>query len=293
VTVTGTTSTTSVPSTSVPSTSIPTNTAPTNPSNSYPLLAGQGIAGGPPDTLSYLAELNRYCEEFHCTGPGSIDLWSFGKDLLVGAVAAIGAGIVCAGITAATAGVGAAVCLVVAGGLIGGAVNIPASEAVDCIHDHDDCGNISIDEAVGDFEAGFVNGAIAGGLKYIKVRKLGATSGATSAIPRLGSVAEDLAAAETHLGTIVDALEWGPNRAMLDSIKQAQSSGRALSAAERSFLDHELLEAKLVSGGMAQPIAHQAVLKQVPLGSNYSPEVLRRFSEWFSQPYFDYWGLKK
>jgi len=116
---------------------------------------------------------------------------------------------------------------------------------------------------------------------------------ATNSIPRLGSVADDLTAARAHLGSIDDALEFGPNRAMLGSIDDAVAAGRPLTSAERAFLDHELLEAKLVGSGMDQAAAHAQVLQTIPVGANYSPAVLKQYSEWFSQAYFDYWGLTK
>jgi RHS repeat-associated protein len=108
-----------------------------------------------------------------------------------------------------------------------------------------------------------------------------------------GNVAKDLATARAHLGTIDDALAFGPNRAMLNSIEGAVATGRQLSAAERAFLNHELLEANYVAGGMEQSLAHVKVLQTIPVGSNYSPAVLVQFSEWFSQAYFDFWGMVK
>jgi hypothetical protein len=64
---------------------------------------------------------------------------------------------------------------------------------------------------------------------------------ATNSVTRLGSVADDLAAARSHLGSIDDALSFGPNQAMLSSIDDAVAAGRPLTSAERGFLDHELL----------------------------------------------------
>lgn len=118
-------------------------------------------------------------------------------------------------------------------------------------------------------------------------------SGGGPAIPRLGSVGDDLAAAERHLATLPDGLTHPPNRRMLEMIREADTTGRPLSEAERSFLDHELLEEKLVSQGMSQEAAHIEVLRWIPLGSNYSPEVILAYGEWFSKPYFEYWGIRK
>jgi hypothetical protein len=44
---------------------------------------------------------------------------------------------------------------------------------------------------------------------------------------------------------------------------------------------------------MSQPAVHTKVLETIPVGTNYSPEVLPQYSEWFSKPYFDYWGITK
>jgi hypothetical protein len=107
------------------------------------------------------------------------------------------------------------------------------------------------------------------------------------------SLAEDLVLAELHLASIHDALEYAHNKAMLDSIRNAQATGRSLSAAERTFLDHEILEAQLMRTGLSQEEAHQAVLKVYAPGSNYSPEVIKEFSEYFSDVYFKYWGISR
>ena len=44
---------------------------------------------------------------------------------------------------------------------------------------------------------------------------------------------------------------------------------------------------------MDQAAAHQRVLEGIPVGANFDPEVLIEHSEWFSKPYFDYWGIEK
>ncbi len=103
----------------------------------------------------------------------------------------------------------------------------------------------------------------------------------------------DLAAAERHLAMIPDALQYGPNKAMLVSIRSTNAADDALSAAQRTFLDHELLEAALVRGGLSQEEAHQAVVTVFPHGSNYSPDVIRQFSTYFSDTYFKYWGMTR
>ena len=116
---------------------------------------------------------------------------------------------------------------------------------------------------------------------------------ATNAIPRLGSLGDEVAAARAHLRSIPDALEYGPNRAMLNSIDDAIASGRPLTAAERNFLDHELLEASYVGRGMSQEAAHALTLESVPAASNYSPSVIQQFPDHFSDYYFDYWGISR
>lgn len=107
------------------------------------------------------------------------------------------------------------------------------------------------------------------------------------------SIAGDLAAAESHLATIPDALEFGPNKAMLESIRSAIDTGRSLTAAERTFLDHELLEAQLVRSGLSLEAAHAEVLNVYPPGSNFSPEVIKEFSDHFSNAYFQFWGITR
>jgi len=129
----------------------------------------------------------------------------------------------------------------------------------------------------------------AAGLSYGQPSDLVAPSG----IPRLGSVGDEVAAARAHLGTIPDALEYGPNRAMLDSIGDAVASGRPLTTAERNFLDHELLEASYVGQGMTQEAAHALTHQTVPVASNYSPAVIQQFPDHFSDYYFNYWGISR
>src|SRR4029453_6182975 len=91
--------------------------------------------------------------------------------------------------------------------------------------------------------------------------KLGGTAIKLRWGARGGAAARDLWTAERHLASIPDALEFAPNKAMLDSIRSANAAGRPLAQAERTFLDHELLEAKLVKGGQSLAEAYHAVLK--------------------------------
>jgi RHS repeat-associated protein len=115
----------------------------------------------------------------------------------------------------------------------------------------------------------------------------------TFAAEKANSVADDLAAAQSHLGSIPDALDYPPNKAMLDSIRSAGAVGESLTTAQRTFLDHELLEAQLMRAGLSQEEAHQAVLAVYPPGSNYSPEVIKEYSGYFSDTYFKYWGIDR
>lgn len=120
-----------------------------------------------------------------------------------------------------------------------------------------------------------------------------AARGANGApIPRTGDLDVDLARAIEHLETL-DGLDVPHQRAMVDGIQRNIDEGVELTPAQRSFLDHELLEAQYVAEGMDQYAAHNRVLEDIPLGANFDPEVLMEHSEWFSQPYFDYWGLTK
>ena len=111
-------------------------------------------------------------------------------------------------------------------------------------------------------------------------------------IPRTATDAEDLRIALDHLDT-VDGLDVAHQQAMVDAIQRNVDNGVELTAAQRNFLDHELLEAQYVANGMDQWDAHELVLEDIPVGANFDPEVLIEYSEWFSQPYFDYWGMTK
>lgn len=128
------------------------------------------------------------------------------------------------------------------------------------------------------------------------LRRSGAGAAATGVkgtpIPRRANPRDDLAAAIQHLDT-VDGLDVPHQQAMVDAISQNIDDGVELSPAQRAFLDHELLEAQYAANGMDQWDAHELVLEDIPLGANFDPEVLVEHSEWFSKPYFDYWGIEK
>ena len=80
---------------------------------------------------------------------------------------------------------------------------------------------------------------------------------------------------------------------MLRRIEEAVAEGIPLTPAQRTFLDHELMESYLVLGGMRVEDAHDLVQRVYPPGSNFDPDVLMEFSEYFGPGNFGYWGLGK
>lgn len=107
------------------------------------------------------------------------------------------------------------------------------------------------------------------------------------------TIAADVDAARSYLlgqfGNI-----WGVQmKAMFASVDEAAATGRTLTLAERNFLDHELLEARLVAAGMDQIAAHRRVHESIPPGSNFSPDVLAEFQDRFGPENFRYWKLTK
>ena len=110
------------------------------------------------------------------------------------------------------------------------------------------------------------------------------------AVVATNSVADDLAIAESHLGSI-DAMT-PPNRMMLERIAEAQQSGRALTSGEQNFLTHETTEAGLRAQGLGQDAAHAGALETHPLYGNYDPEVIKAFPEYFNSNWRKFWGIK-
>jgi hypothetical protein len=104
------------------------------------------------------------------------------------------------------------------------------------------------------------------------------------------NTADDLAIAESHLGSLPDGMT-PPNRMMLDRIAAAQESGRALTVGEQNFLVHETTEAGLVSQGLSQDAAHAAALETHPLFMNYDPEVIKAYPEYFNSNWRKAWDL--
>ncbi len=107
---------------------------------------------------------------------------------------------------------------------------------------------------------------------------------ASSTMTRSSAIQSDLAIAESHLlNETDDGLIYGPNAAMLSSIRTAIQDGRPLSQFERTFLDHELLESSLMSeSGMTLEDAHRLVLQVYKPGTNYSPTIMEAFPDHFN-----------
>jgi hypothetical protein len=123
-------------------------------------------------------------------------------------------------------------------------------------------------------------------------------SGRPAIVSRLAGLinrgpARDLRLAEAHLGSIKGGLTYPPNAAMLDSIRQTINTGQGLSSAQRTFLDHEILESHLVRGGIRLERAHPLVQKVYPPGSNYAPEIMKMFPEHFNDLERSYWGISR
>ena len=220
------------------------------------------------DSFHTPVDKQRAIENFH---QGVIDRQ--GAPLPIEPFVAVGAGALC-GLGVASSPFSAGGTAVVGCGVFAGVVGGAAGNAQDGRQLSD---GVIVDGLFGGLAAGTFYGAsrVATGV-FSKYR---------SVIPRLGSVAEELAVTRAHLATIDGALEFGPNRAMLSLIDDAAASGRPLTTAERNFLDHELLEASLVGPGFSQEAAHILTYETVPIASNYSPAVIRQFPHAFSNYY--------
>lgn len=112
-------------------------------------------------------------------------------------------------------------------------------------------------------------------------------------VGRHESVRADIDAARSYLLGQFGNIWGGQMHAMFASVDDAAATGRELTLADRNFLDHELLEARLVASGMDQPAAHRQVHESIPPGSNFSPAVLAEFQDRFGPENFRYWNLKK
>ena len=98
---------------------------------------------------------------------------------------------------------------------------------------------------------------------------------------------------QAYLETIDDGVSYPPQAEMLRRIESSVTEGAPLSPGQRTFLDHELVEQGLVNGGTPLGEAHDLVQRIYPPGSNFDPDVLMEFSEYFGPANFDYWGLVK
>jgi len=85
------------------------------------------------------------------------------------------------------------------------------------------------------------------------------------------------------------------NVAMINRLQNALNSGQSITGADASFYLHELKEIELMQGGMVQTAAHQAALDfyQVSKFSTYHPDVIKAYSGWFNDAWFDFWGITR
>jgi hypothetical protein len=74
-------------------------------------------------------------------------------------------------------------------------------------------------------------------------------------------IGHDLALTEQHIASLPDGANWGPNRMMLDRIRDVQRTGRPLTTGERNFLLHKSTEARAVASGLSQDAAYAAASK--------------------------------
>jgi hypothetical protein len=83
------------------------------------------------------------------------------------------------------------------------------------------------------------------------------------------------------------------NEEMLERLQAAAAEGRALAGADAAFYQHELYESQLMAQGMEAPAAHAKALADLghDAAQLYDRDVVRNHPEWFSKPYFDYWGI--
>ncbi len=49
----------------------------------------------------------------------------------------------------------------------------------------------------------------------------------------------------------------------------------------------------MMQNGMSLEEAHDSVLQVYPVGSNYAPEVIKEYHLYFSDAYFEYWGISR
>jgi hypothetical protein len=107
-----------------------------------------------------------------------------------------------------------------------------------------------------------------------------------------GGLAEELSVVERHLAANPDAWQYLPNQAMLERIRIANATGRALTIAEENFLRHELVESELMQAGFSEYAAHMFAGLTHPTFANYDPEVIQAYPEWFNDRWKGYWGIE-
>ena len=79
---------------------------------------------------------------------------------------------------------------------------------------------------------------------------------------------------------------------MLERIRIANATGRALTIAEENFLRHELVESELMQAGFSEYAAHTFAGLAHPTFANYDPEVIQAYPEWFNDRWKGYWGIE-
>ena len=97
-----------------------------------------------------------------------------------------------------------------------------------------------------------------------------------------------------HLTYDVDDLDFEPNKAMISKIKEMISNKQALTGAYKDFYEHELTESMLMKQGFGYNDAHNMALTihEVRPQALYSPEIVRKYYEWFNRGDYEYWGIK-
>jgi len=85
------------------------------------------------------------------------------------------------------------------------------------------------------------------------------------------------------------------NVAMINRLQNALNSGQSITGADASFYLHELKEIELMQGGMIQTVAHDAAIDfyQVSKYSTYHPDVIKSYSGWFNDAWFNFWGIAR
>jgi hypothetical protein len=91
----------------------------------------------------------------------------------------------------------------------------------------------------------------------------------------------DIDAVQHHLSSLDP---FGPNDEMIARIRTNISNGSPLTGAQTNFMEHELLESRLMGGGMSYDAAHAQALGVHPPGMNYDVDIIEReplFGPWW------------